>query len=98
MKHLHPLHTPKWLSSWINQGIYPDIDRCTGRSTAQGLELIAKALQQPHVWHDVRDHWGNQNAHTNLRRIVQDQVKALGLNFFHFRETAVCFTQFEPPK
>ena len=86
---LHPLHTPQFVADYVLlTGRLPG-KRATGRTTAAGLELIAKAMREPHVWHDVRDHHDATLCHVYLRHMMQAQVEKLGLRHFRFRDTQV---------
>ena len=83
---LHPLHTRKWIESFLDHG-YP-IDeirsRRTGRSTVQALTYIAKAISNPGKHIEVSDHFGTTEATRHLMMVMRNVVHALGLKHIHF--------------
>jgi len=91
---LHPLHTIEWLTDSIKgTGTYPDPTRRTGRSTAQALRLLAKAIETPHVKVYIKDHHGSEPAHRNLRYMMQGMAEKLGLEHMQFTQDTVTFTR-----
>lgn len=92
MQRLNPLHTPEWLHNMVLcTGCYADPDRMTGRSTALALELVAKAIKNPHTWVEVVDHHPTLAAANDLRYRMQRIVQLLELQHFVFQATRVCF-------
>lgn len=77
---LNPLHSIEWLTHRMHvTGEYPDVVRGTGRSTAQALEYIAKAIQNPYVTVHVRDHAATLEATRVLCRAIEVMCCSLGL-------------------
>ena len=58
--------------------------RCTGTSTAQAFELIAKAIREPSVDHLIHDHQGSVAADRHLTQLCEAIVAKLGLAHFTF--------------
>lgn len=88
---MHPLHTPDWVVQYIKaSGEYPG-SRATGRSTAQALRLIAQCIESPRTWYACLDHHGTRLSHANLRHTAQGLVSDMGLRYFKFRDTEMCF-------
>lgn len=55
---LNPLHKPDWIARMVEAtGLY-DPSRMTGRSTADALELLARAIRNPNVPQFAQDHTG----------------------------------------
>lgn len=78
----HPLHTQEFLDRFSDQA---DVgERRTGRSTAQGLELIAVAIAHPYLRVHIRDHFGSPMADHNLTHMMQVMVQRLELEHMHF--------------
>lgn len=59
-----------------------DERRCSGRSTAIKLNLIASAIANPGMWFPVRDHWDEVHRHATFADEVMRTVKDLGLKHF----------------
>ena len=82
---IHPLHSIDFLvSQMVHSGHYPDTARCTGRSTIQAMEYVTLALQNPHQWVHVRDHWETKMAHENMLRMCAETVEKLGFSHFKY--------------
>ena len=80
---LHPLHTPDWLHSMmLATGEYPEVERCTGRTTILALEAIVKAMQNPHTPVHVKDHVNLTHNHMEVVKLAHDFTKKLGLEHF----------------
>jgi hypothetical protein len=90
---LNPLHTPELIARHIQYtGEYWPNERCTGRTTAQALRLLAEAISNPHTRITIVDHHPTVMAATNLRRLMQDMVHILQLEHMQFTATSVTFT------
>lgn len=60
----HPLHSAEFIENFRG---HEDVGlRRTGRSTAQGLEIIARAIKRPHFQIVIADHHGTLLADLNL--------------------------------
>lgn len=74
-----------------------DERRCSGRSTAIMLGLIADAINSPGDWLDVVDHYdGGFSRNMAVADALFRTVKVLGLNYFERRITGVGVTTTEP--
>lgn len=91
---LHPLHSPAFVSRHVLcHGEYPGV-RCTGRSTAQALRLLAEAIQQPGVTIKITDHFPTVSADRELMHTMQGMVDRLGLEHMVFKaDNTVTFTR-----
>jgi hypothetical protein len=79
---MHPLHTAEFLEHFKD---YKDVElRRTGRSTAQGLEIIARAIKRPHTQIVIADHHGTLAADINLAHMVKVMVQRLDLKYMRF--------------
>lgn len=79
---IHPLHTAEFLENFKD---YPGLEqRRTGRSTAQGLRLIAYAIERPHTRVNIADHHGTRLADQNLAHTMKVMVQRLELQHLHF--------------
>jgi hypothetical protein len=79
---MHPLHTAEFLEHFKD---HKDVDlRRTGRSTAQGLEIIARAIKRPHTQIVIVDHHGTLAADVNLANMVRVMVQRLDLKYLRF--------------
>lgn len=56
--------------------------RCTGRTTAIALELLAKCIREPNTDHAARDHHGTHQADVMLAKHVVELAERMGLLFF----------------
>lgn len=90
---LHPLHTPELLARHVHcTGEYWPRERCTGRTTALALKLLAEAISKPHERLIIRDHEPTAVAAKHLRTRMQDIAERLGLEHMQFTDTSVTFT------
>lgn len=81
---LHPLHTPALLNQMVlSSGCYADVSRCTGRSTALALRLIAEAIENPGKAVPLRDHHNTTPAHDHFCRLVHAMTGMLRLQHMH---------------
>jgi hypothetical protein len=62
--------------------------RCTGRSTAIALKLIAWCIENPGLERLVLDHHGTLDADRVLLRMVEEIITSLDLQFFVFTKTS----------
>ena len=87
---LHPLHTRKWVESFLEQGYQLSVvrSRRTGKSTVQALTYIAKAISNPGKHIEVSDHFGTPEATRNLLWVMCSMVDVLGLQHIHFDKAA----------
>lgn len=95
-KRLHPLHSVEFITSMIqNTGCYPDVDRCTGRSTILALEFIVMALKAPYQVVVVKDHLDTTMSHQRLCADIHDMANKLGLKklFVNSAQHRICFGQ-----
>ena len=84
MKRINPLHTIEFLVDQMrSSGCYPDIERCTGRTTAIALRTIASALERPHEVVHFRDHHDTVAASRDLAHMIVGMVAAIGLKHLH---------------
>ena len=82
-KPINPLHSTEFLiAQMLNTGCYPEVERCTGRTTVLALRIIADAISNPHVEQTVRDHHPTTFSHQSLVKKVHDMTQALGLQHF----------------
>ncbi|AUO78195.1 hypothetical protein RsoPWF2_32 [Ralstonia phage vRsoP-WF2] len=81
------------LTGWV---IY-DAERATGRSTAIALSLLGKAIANPGVAVQIREHHGTRPADESLMRLMRDMVFRLGLKGMTFSQNlTVTFNLWEP--
>ena len=90
---LHPLHTPEFLDQQVRtSGHYADTTRCTGRTTAIALSLIAQAIDNPNEAVRIVDHAGTRPAHDHLARQILSICEALRLEHMQVRPKALTLT------
>lgn len=63
--------------------------RGSGRTTVRALQTIQNCITNPGVWMSCYDHTGIKAMDREVRRVVQQMVEQLGLQFFEFRESSV---------
>ena len=81
---LHPLHTPAWLNEQVvGTGCYPDISRCTGRTTSAALAVISRAIEAPGQAIRFQDHQPTEQASRYMADMIRDMIKVLGLEHMH---------------
>ncbi len=103
---MHPLHTEQMhLDQMKHRGVHGYHEfvaegRCTGRSTAQALAYLSRAIETPNKWVDVEDH-ANISQGLSGRRIQRIDVELavlvarmadkLGLDHIHVQGSRVIF-------
>ena len=83
---LHPLHTRKWIESFLDHGYQIDEirSRRTGRSTVQALTYITEAISNPGKRIEVSDHFGTPDATDHLLMMMRVMVSSLRLEHIYF--------------
>lgn len=81
---VHPLHTPEFICMCVaDTGWYPG-SRYTGRSTAQALHYIAKAIEHPFESIAIVDHHGTRLADEHLVMQARSLAAKMGLQHLYF--------------
>ena len=81
---VHPLHSTRFILDHVETtGRYPD-KRATGRSTAQALHYIAKAIEHPFESIAIVDHHGTRLADEHLVMLAQYLANSMGLQHLYF--------------
>jgi len=89
---LHPLHTVEQITHHMSAtGEYFPVERCTGRTTAQALRMVAYCLNNPHVTIRPKDHHGTTPANEMLVDRCRYVVESLGLRGFGFTKVFMWF-------
>lgn len=92
-KALHPLHSVEFLTDMMRHtGRYPDIDRCTGRTTILALKFLTEALANPYKPVEVRDHYPTRASHERLTYEIDCMAKRLGLKHVYANVQACTVT------
>jgi len=69
--------------------------RGTGRTTGRILEVMARASQNPSVWHEFQDHYPMCNSRKMaFAKLIPSRGKAMGLRYVarvHFGRVEVMF-------
>lgn len=82
---LHPLHTyERHFQVMQEQGVlgyhkWLEDERCTGRTTAQALQLIGAAILHPGKEFPLLDHSSRKTGDDGLAQLVSDLISGIGL-------------------
>lgn len=92
-KPIHPLHSIDFLADMMrNTGCYPDVERCTGRTTILALKFLTEALSNPYKPVEVRDHYPTRASHSRLTYEIACMAHRLGLQHIYANEQACTVT------
>ena len=90
----HPLYTAEdlvRLSLGSGVPVAHFITRRSGKTLANALTALAKALEQPGIRIDCIDHTGRHMMRSNVRQEVQQLVEKLGLKGFTFQNESLVY-------
>lgn len=93
---MHPLHDDRFIAA-LHRDATGDLRRRTGRSTAKAMQLLSDAILNPGKMivindHDIPDgHRSRYARASDVRRMMQDMVKVLGLEHMQFTDQTVTF-------
>ena len=90
---MHPLHQDA--SDVLLAHIEKEPYRLTGRSTAQALGYLSRAIKSPNTRVYIQDHHGTPQADRHLTDMISEMVQKLGLRHMSFGKSVigywVCF-------
>ena len=78
----HPLHTQEWVDM-VEQhypgGYKQQFYRRQGKSTAQALAMLARAIEEPYKEFYIMDHYGTPEANRHLAELLRRCIDKLEL-------------------
>ena len=84
----HPLHDAEFLAMVGKK----NLDRRTGKSTAQAHRLISEAILHPGKPIRIFDHYGTHEANKMLAQMILDIIEKTGLKFLRINQATLTLT------